>query len=184
MSKILTIKSLLMALILSNGLYATLLQENTFGTAGFSTGPDNWYEISTDSYPAATPFSQNRNVGISSGNVYLSPTGLVIGEAGDYLVSISAVLQNLGPSDIIVPVFLAVEKQGDPITTEIDPENPNPIGAAAVIKADTFFIPLTGTGILKGIEPGTRLSLVATNAGYPEPQPVTVVSWGITAHKL
>ncbi len=170
---------LVLALVLANTLNAA-----SFGTAGHSSGPDGWYEITTDSYPLATPFSMDRNVGVSSGDVYLSPTGLTIGEAGDYEINISALLQNLTGSDLIIPIYLAVEKQGDPITTEIDPENPNPIGSAAVISADTFFIPLYGTGILKDVEPGTRLSLVATNAGYPTPQTVTVVSWSIVAHKL
>ncbi len=148
-----------------------------WGNAGRSVGPDDWFEISTLSYPETTPLSIGRNVGEASGEVYLSPTGFTIGEAGDYSVSISAILQNLNEdSNIRIPVFLAIDDV-------YDPEAPSPLGGIVTLVTNQIDS-LYATGIIKNVVPGTRFSLVATNAGYPEPVSVNVVSWGISVHKI
>ncbi len=153
-------------------------QSEHFGTAGFGvTDPGLWYSISTESYPEATLLSQSRNRGAASGDVYLSPTGFTIGEAGDYYVSISAALQNPTPdSTVLIPVFLALDD-------EFDQEDPSLVGGIVTLPSDHINT-LSGDGILRNVVPGTRLSLVATNAGNPEPIPVTVVGWTINVHKI
>ncbi len=148
-----------------------------YGTAGRSVGPDDWYEISTLAYPETTPLSLGRNVGEASGEVYLSPTGFTIGEAGDYSVTISAILQNPNEdSNVLIPVFLALDDV-------YDPEAPGPIGGIVTLVSEQIDT-VHGTGIIRNVVPGTRLSLVATNAGYPFPVAITVVSWGISLHKI
>lgn len=148
------------------------------GTAAFSvTDPNLWYNITTESYPEATLLSQGRNRGSAKGGVYLSPTGFTIGEPGDYYVSIDAVLQNpTEDTTVLIPVFLAIDDQ-------FSQADPNLVGGIVTLPTAAINT-LHGDGILRNIAPGTRLSLVATNAGYPDPVPVTVVSWSINIHKI
>ncbi len=148
-----------------------------FGTATLSTGPDQWYTIETNSYPQTTPLSQGRNKGLSEGGVFLSPTGFTIGEAGNYWVSVTVVFQNpTSDSTILIPFFLAVDET-------FDPDDASPIGGVVTLESGKI---ITGqsSGILKDVTPGSRISLVATNAGYPFPTPVTVVSWSISLFKM
>ena len=148
---------------------------SNFGTSGFGGSPDLWYTISTHSYPDSVPLSLNRNKGLSEGGVYPSPTGFTIGEGGDYWISITAILQNLGADTILIPVFLALNE-------EFNPDDPE-VGGVVTLEPN-IISNLHGTGIVKNIEPGTRLSLVATNAGAPLPQDVVVVAWSISLFKL
>jgi hypothetical protein len=149
-----------------------------FGTAGFSvTDPNEWYIIATNSYPEVEPLSLQRNTGNSAGRVYLSPTGFTIGEAGDYLVSITAVLQN-GSEDeaLLVPVFLAVD---DEFLVDDKPL----IGGVVTLTGDEIET-VQGTGTVKNLPEGSRLSLVITNGGYPMTKDVIVASWAITVLKI
>ena len=148
-----------------------------FGTATFSSSDDTlWYTITTNSYPETTPLSLNRNNGISEGSVYLSPTGFTIGEAGSYWVSITATFQNNGENNLLIPVFLVEDEI-------LDVENPAQIGGIINLFPNDI-ASMHGAGILNDIKPGTRISLLATNGGDPEPQDVTVVAWSISLFKM
>lgn len=151
-------------------------QSSHFGNSGYGvTDPSLWYTITTNSYPESVSLSQNRNKGLSEGGVYLSPTGFTIGEKGNYWVNISAVLQNPGEDSLLIPVFLAQNEVFDIVSPEI--------GAVAILEPNVI-TSLHGTGIIKNVQPGTRISIVATNGGYPLPQDVKVVGWGISLFKL
>lgn len=151
-------------------------QSSNFGNAGFGvTDPSLWYTISTHSYPDSVPLSLNRNKGLSEGEVYLSPTGFTIGEEGSYWVNITAILQNPGTDSILIPVFLAQNETFNEESPEI---------GGVVTLAPNIITSVHGTGVIKNIEAGTRLSLVATNGGDPLPQDVNVVGWGISLFKL
>lgn len=148
-----------------------------FGSATYGSNPAEWYTIETNSYPDVVLLSKNRNKGTSEGGVYLSPTGFTIGESGNYWISITAILQNpTEDSTVLIPVFLSVND-------EFDPDDTNPIGGVITLSSGVIDS-LHGNGVLKNVVPGTRLSLVATNAGYPFPIPVTVVGWNISVFKL
>lgn len=151
-------------------------QQGHYGSAGFGvTDPSFWYTITTQSYPEAVPLSQGRNKGLAEGDIYLSPAGFTVGEKGSYWISITAILQNPGVDSILIPVFLAQNET-------FNEENPE-VGGVVVLDPGAISS-LHGTGIVKDIEPGTRLSLVATNGGNPLPQDVTVIGWGISLFKL
>lgn len=148
-----------------------------FGSAGFSGGPTDWFTIETNSYPDVTPLSLNRNRGFKEGRLYLSPTGVTVGEDGNYWVDVVAILQNPTPdTTFLVPVYLVRDEV-------FDPADPNPMGGVVTLQPDIINT-MNGSGILKNVSAGTRLSLVATNSGHPDPLPVTVVAWAITLYKL
>lgn len=154
----------------------SLHQSPTFGTAGFGvTDPSLWYTITTNSYPEVTLLSQKRNKGLEEGGVYLSPTGFTIGEEGNYWVEITVILQNPGTDPLLIPFFL-VENE------TFDGDNPQ-IGGVVTLSPE-FITSAHGTGILKNVAPGTRLSIVATNGGYPFPKDITVAGWSISLFKL
>jgi len=148
-----------------------------FGTASFSvTDPTLWYPIDTNSYPTTTPLSMNRNRGVTDGRVYLSPTGFTIGEAGNYWVTITAVLQNNNVDTLLIPVFLVRDET-------FDPTDPSLVGGVVTLPTGELNT-VQATGTLKDVVEGTRFSLVGTNAGYPSPKTISVVSWSISLHKL
>lgn len=150
---------------------------SNFGTASFSAGPDLWYTIETNSYPETVSLSQKRNKGLAEGAVYLSPTGFTIGEAGNYWVTVTAVLQNpTDSSTVLIPVYLVVDEA-------FNPDDPSPIGGVVTLESGVINT-VQGTGVLQNVVPGSRLSLVATNAGYPMPVPITIVSWSISLVKM
>lgn len=149
-----------------------------FATSGLSNQtPDEWFTIDTYSYPEMTPLSINANEGDSKGHIYPSPTGITIGEAGDYYVQIAAVIQNPDSANtVLIPAFLAVDEDFEPY--------PNlQIGGVLTLEPEKIDT-LNAFGILKDLKEGQRLSIVATNAGYPTPIPIKVVAWRITAFKL
>lgn len=154
------------------------LHESHFGTSSFSANdPFFWYTIETNSYPETTPLSQNQNGGNTQGNIFLSPTGFTIGEAGNYWVSITAVLQNPSEEEaVLIPIFLVADEN-------FDPDDSSLIGGIVGLEPEAFGT-AQGTGTIKDVAAGTRFSLVATNAGYPDPITITVVSWSISLHKL
>lgn len=139
--------------------------------------PDDWIDIETNSFPEMTLFSRDANEGASEGRVYPSPTGITIGEKGDYYVQIAAVVQNPDLSEtILIPAFLALNENFD--------LSPNlQIGGIVTLNPQEIGT-INSFGILKDLEEGARLSIVATNAGYPTPIPVNIVAWRITAHKI
>lgn len=155
----------------------TPAQSSHFGTSGFgNVGPNSWYTITTNSYPDTVPLSQQRNNGHSEGNVFLSPTGFTIGEAGNYWVNVSAVLQNpTQDTTILIPVFLVIDEEFD--------EN-NPLSGGVVTLPYEQIITMNGSSTLKDVPAGARLSLVATNGGNPFPIPVTVAAWSISLFKI
>lgn len=131
-----------------------------FGTAGYGNHtPDEWYTVETFSYPEISPLSLNRDLGTRQGRVYLSPTGITIGEAGNYEVNITAILFNPEEESVLTPVFLAIDD-------EFDPENSNTIGGVGIVEAGELHS-IHGHGFLLNLEEGARLSLVVTNGGYP-----------------
>jgi hypothetical protein len=177
------LKLSIMSSLLHSAMFAevspiTISESEHFGTASFGvTDPGLWYEISTESYPLTTLLSHSRNKGTASGDVYLSPTGFTIGEAGDYYVSITAVLQNpTEDSTVLIPAFLALDDT-------FDEEDPSLIGGIVTLPSGALNT-LSANGIIRDVVPGTRLSIIATNAGYPFPIPVTVASWSINVHKI
>jgi len=147
------------------------------GTSGFSTmDPSNWYEIETFSYPVTTPLSINRSRGSTQGNIQLTDTGLIIGQSGNYSVSVTAILLNTGNDPILIPMFLV-------LNGIFDPSNPSIIGGVGTLLPGQITT-IQATGVLEYVTPGTALSLVATNGGNPDPVPITVVGWGITVFRI
>jgi hypothetical protein len=147
------------------------------GRAGFSTmNSSNWYTIDTISYPVTVPLSINRNAGFTQGDVELTPTGLIINKSGNYFVSFSAILTNPGPDAILIPVF--VIQNGI-----FEPNSMNNIGSAVSLPQN-FILPTQASGIIENVNAGTTISIVATNGGSDQPQPVTVIAWNIDLFRI
>jgi hypothetical protein len=133
--------------------------------------------IETNSYPDVALLSQNRNKGLAEGGVYLSPTGFTIGEAGNYWVTLTATLQNpTADSTILTVVLLGIDDA-------FDPDSVSPIGNLVTLESGKS-TQVQATGTLKNVASGTRLSIVAANAGTSPPTPITVVSWSISTFKM
>lgn len=149
----------------------------TLGTVGFSGGPPTWYTIDTPVYPNTVLLSKNANIGSRQGKISLKSTGLKINEPGNYSVTFTAILQNNDPEyTALVPVFLVENGVYDPMSTST-------VGGVVTLPPGMINT-VTATGILEHVKPGTMLTLVATNGGSPEPQPITVIGWGITLFKI
>lgn len=149
-----------------------------FGSSGFSTNnPENWYPINTVSYPAVVPLSQNQNVGFTKGDIHLKSNGIKVGKSGNYWVSFSAILLN---NDInvtpLIPIFLV--KNGIFNITSTSTLS------AVQSLAPGIITHIQGSGLLKNLKRGTKLSLVATNGGSPTPQTVLIVSWNISLFRI
>ncbi len=148
------------------------------GTAVFSGGPDDWFEIETLVYPATVLLSQNRNNGEVQGHVRLTPTGLQIGRSGTYWASFTAILSNEYPDYApLIPVFLVPNGV-------FNPENPNAQISAVTVVPPQYITTAQASGILMHLEAGTTLSLLATNGGSPQPEEVEVISWTITINRI
>lgn len=146
------------------------------GSSGFSTlDPSNWYEIETFSYPTATLLSLNRNHGSTQGNVQLTDNGLIIGQSGNYSVSVQAILQNNGEEAVLIPMFLVQNGSFDPSAANL--------GGVGVLLPG-IITTIQSTGILENVTPGTSLSLIATNGGSDDALPITVVGWGISVFRI
>ncbi len=149
------------------------------GSAGFSgSGPDSWFVINTMSFPTTVLVSQNRNSGFVRGGVGLTATGLQINEPGTYWATYSAILLNNDPNNTpFIPTFLVSNGA-------LDQSNPpTQLGAVGSLLPNQIST-LQGNGILSGLAAGTTLSILATNAGSPDPIPVTVVGWNIAVYKI
>lgn len=148
------------------------------GTAGFSTqNPADWYDILTFAFPETTPLSLNRNRGSTQGNVQLNSTGITIGQAGNYSVSITAILTNNNQSYTpLIPIFLVRDGVFDPSDT-------SSIGGVSLVPFEQITT-IQATGVLEYVTAGTTLSIVATNGGSPQPEPIKVVGWSISAFRI
>lgn len=127
--------------------------------------------------PETVPLSENRNIGSTQGDVELTPTGLLINKSGNYSVSFLAILLNdVDNYTALIPVFLVRNGVFSPTDTSV-------LGSIVALQPH---IPGTVqiTGILENVSAGTTLSLVATNGGSPEPQPITVIAWNINAFRI
>lgn len=148
-----------------------------YGNSAFSVSdPNLWYTITTQSYPSTTPLSFNSNFGESVGKTFPSPTGFTVGESGNYWVQMTAIMQNPGTDTILIPVFLIRDETFDPAEKDI-------LGSIVALQPQVPTA-INESGVLMNIKAGTRLSIVATNAGYPDPIPVQVVAWKISLFKL
>lgn len=148
------------------------------GIAAFTANTSaEWYQITTQPYPTVVPLSLNRDRGSTQGNVKLTPTGLLIRQPGNYSVTFNAILVNNEPNYApLIPVFLIRNDIFDPNATDI-------LGNVVTLPPN-FINTVQFTGILENVKPCTKLSLVATNGGSPEPQPITVISWSISAYRI
>lgn len=146
------------------------------GVAAFQvTDSELWYSIDTSPYPITVLLSQNRNTGSTQGNIQLTPNGLLIGEAGNYSVSFTAVLQNPSTtSSPLIPVFLTLNGITDPTQAKS--------GSVVVLSPGLIGV-AQGTTILENVVPGTTVSLLATNASG-ESQPINIVAWAINLFKI
>ena len=117
--------------------------------------------------------------GFVKGKVELTPNGLLIGEAGDYSVTFSAILENpVEAYTALIPVFLSLNGQFNPL-------DPIQSSLGGVVTLPTGFInTVQGTGILHDVPAGTFLALIASNGGSPDPQPIRVVAWNISLFKI
>jgi hypothetical protein len=149
------------------------------GSASFSTtNPENWYEILTPAYPDTVPLSLNRNNGFVKGDLALTPTGLNIQDSGDYWASITAIVLNENEEYTpLIPLFLVRDGVFDPLDNSLQ------LGATGSLPPNQV-VTLQASGILKDVADGTDLSLVATNAGSPQPEAITIISWNIQLHKI
>lgn len=148
------------------------------GIAGFSTNnPADWYTLNTFPFPETVLLSINRNRGSVQGKVELTPTGLRIGKPGNYSVSFTAILINNNPLYTpLIPVFLI--RNG-----VFDPNDTSGVGSIGALLLGVPTV-IQATGILENVKAGTELTLVATNGGSPQPEEITVISWGINAFKI
>lgn len=148
------------------------------GTAAFSTSSSNlWYTIDIPAYPNTVPLSLNQNSGFTEGKIELTSTGLLIEEPGNYWASFNAIIvnpQDSGPA--LIPVFLVPNGVFDP--------NHTPVLGSVVSVPFQQLSTVQFSGILENVVSGTTFSLVATNGGGPELQPITVVGWSISLFKI
>lgn len=149
------------------------------GVASFSTtNPSDWFEIETLPYPQTTLLSSGRNNGSVKGKVTFTSTGLRVGEPGTYWANFSAILVNNNPEYApFVPLFLVSNN------TFIPGNSTSQIGGVGSLPAN-FITTVQGSGFLQDLEEGTSLSILATNGGSPQPEPVTVISWSINIYKI
>lgn len=150
-----------------------------FATAVFSGAPSDWYILNTNSYPDTVALSLHRNGGFTKGGVTLANSGVRVKSKGNYWVSFSATLQNSQLDDTpLIPVFLVRNNNFIP-----DDSGEMQLGGIVSLPPNLISV-VQGSGVLKDVDSGTLLSLVATNGGSPQPEPITVVSWNISLHKI
>ncbi len=148
-----------------------------FGTAGFRTNnPNLWYNLDVPMYPSIVELTKNRNFGFTKGKIQKLDNGIKIKKSGNYLITFNTVLVNPSSNNpLLIPVFLV--KDGI-----FDPNGTDNIGNVVYLTREVP-TPVHGTGILKNVKAGTRLSIVATN-GANTTDTVAVVSWSIEAIRI
>ncbi len=152
--------------------------EYNLGTAAFATDdPLNWYFVNPPPYPATTPFSLNRNVGFTQGNISLTTDGLEVNKPRNYWISFSAVVLN---PDVMNTPGIGVSIVRDGVYIPLDPTLPP--GGVAVLPPNSP-VTITGSGVLPNVATGTDLSLVAfSTAGVMAD--VAVISWSISITRI
>lgn len=151
------------------------------GISGFAGNPQNeFYTVKTHSFPDAVPLSKKRNAGSTQGQVQLTDKGLKILCPGNYSVNVQAILVNREINyGAIIQVFLVEDNKFIP-----NKSNGNIVLLPAAPPNEFTIGPVTFNAILENVTPGTTLSLVATNGGSPNPQPIDVIAWGINAFRI
>ena len=153
-------------------------QSCNLGMSGFSTtNRADWYTLLVPVYPSFVPLSINGNRGSTQGRIKATPTGLTINKAGNYHIDITVVMSNQNQTYApIITVFLVENGVFDPTSTRV-------VGSALSLPPNQIFN-FTSSGILENVKAGTTFSLVSSNGGSPEIEPITISAWGITAYKI
>lgn len=145
------------------------------------TAPDlNWYVVNTEAFPIVKPLSIDRNAGFTRGAVELTDTGLKVNVAGTYWVSYFATMAFFNDADDynpLIPIFLI--KNG-----VFNPEETASLLGTTQTMLKNFIMTFTGSGLVADLQAGDTLSLVITNGGSPQPEPITILAWSISAHKI
>src|SRR6185295_7794234 len=128
------------------------------------TNPNEWYSITSPVYPNFTSFSQLQNKGFKNGKINLTNKGVGIEESGDYWVSFTAKLQNPN-EDVVGQVLLILVKNGK---YNSDHELENIFGDVVNVVSSSSPITIQGSGILKGLKKGEKLSLRSTTVSEVE----------------
>lgn len=162
----------------SNKCLNSCLKRCQLGSASFFvTNPELWYTVETSPFPISTMLTLNRNGGTVQGDVQLTPNGLFLGEAGNYMVSYSIVMLNnlsLDPGNLVA--FLVVNDVFDPMTGGT---------LIASVGMVPFQVPSTiqGSGILHNVPAGSTISVIGTNTGDTL-QTFSIANWSIQAFKI
>jgi hypothetical protein len=182
----------------------------SLGDSGYSTSNGTGYFVETLAFPNPTPiapsipFSTGFYSGSSQGAVTTTKTGLTINKPGDYLVTFSVILsdQVCDPNyQPVLPIFVVRNGVFDPFTnpqnlelgTTVTPHcnyitNTNGCTSdnfvCPTVRSVSLFETAQGTAILKNVKKNTALSLVIMNGGSPEPAPINVIAWSITAARM
>ena len=116
--------------------------------------------------------------------IELTDDGLRINKAGTYSITFTAVIQNPSTEySAIFPVFLAFNDQ-------FNPDDPRGLGATAFLCPGSGDLAcasgetLTSTATIPNIPCGTKISLVVSNGGSPQPEPLRIFGWGISVHRI
>ena len=141
--------------------------------SSFSTmSPTEWFTIQTLPYPQAVPLSMRRNHGWKKGPIKITDTGVKFLEAGYYDVTITVVLFNpVSNYTALIPVFLVPNGV-------FDPNALNNIGSVVTLSPNSLQSVSTSGPLL--VDACSSWSIIATNGGSPEPQPVTVAAWSVS----
>lgn len=151
----------------------------TLGTAGHTDPTNTWYVVNTEAYPVVKPLSLDQNLGFTKGSIELTETGLKVTQAGSYWVSFSATMAYFSENENytpLIPIFLIKNGVFEPGSTTL-------LGFTQSMPRNLIFT-FANNGIMADLLPGDTLSLVITNGGSPQPEPITILAWGISAHKI
>lgn len=133
------------------------------------------YTIETSPYPETVLLSDFRNAGSTQGDIQFNPSGLTIGEAGNYSISFLTILQNPSLTNgAVITVFLTLNGSLDP--------NEAKSASVAILATDGAGV-AQATTILENVTPGTTVSLIAANGGGKS-QPINVNAWEISLFKI
>ena len=148
-------------------------------SARFVDNAGEWYSITAPLYPDFASFSSMRNKGFTKGKIDLSNKGVEIKELGDYWVSFRAVVLNPNV-EVTGQVLLILVKNGD---FNLDNKLANIFGDDVNVTSSESPITIQGSGILKGLKRGEKLSL-RTSAVSGVEIVLNVVSWDMSIYKL
>lgn len=174
-----TFKFIPLGLLLASLVYGDCSSQcNSGARARFTMDPSQFIVVQTPAFPDVVPASIDPNAGSTQGAFQLTPNGLKVCLAGNYLVNYSLTLRNDNPNyQPVIPTFLI---QNGEFNQDVVL---NLIGSTASLPPNEIRT-LSATGILENVACGTVFSLVMTNGGSPEPEPVTLLDWNINAIRL